>query len=124
MSKLDNLKEQYAKLGEEIKKLEVSTVRVIAIHIPSEFDVHVALRKMNWQEAMDYAESIGMRLPTKLELQIIISSTVWFNYSGRAWSASTTDYSTRHVWAAHLSDGMVGPLTKTGIASVICVAKK
>jgi len=123
MSKLDNLKEQYAKLGEEIKKLEVSTTEVLLAPLPSKFDVHVPPLQMTWQGAMDYAESIGMRLPTKIELQAIAMSTSEFDEFGFTWSSCRHHFGVSDAWSVHLYSRRTDHLVKTNYKSVLCIAE-
>ena len=92
------------------------------INLPEELEIHVADKKMTWQEAMDYAESIGMRLLTKFELQVIAESTDEFNHMGYTWSASTLSNLTSNAWTVYLYDGSTNYYTKTLSISVLCVA--
>ena len=120
MSKLDNLKAQYKRLGEEIESLEMQTSDVI---LPSmAISLKICAAPMTWQEAMDYAERNGMRLPTKFELQAIAESTDEFNHMGYTWSASTRSDSTSLAWYVYLNDGFTNYFNKTNSISVLCVA--
>ena len=92
------------------------------INLPEELEIHVADKKMTWQEAMDYAESIGMRLLTKFELQVIAESTDEFNHMGYTWSASTLSNNTSYAWNVYLYGGFTNTNNKTGSLSVLCVA--
>ena len=92
------------------------------INLPEEFKIHVADKEMTWQEAMDYAESIGMRLPTKFELQAIAESTNEFNHMGYTWSASTLSNLTSDAWFVNLYYGYTYYNFKTRSLSVLCVA--
>jgi len=122
-NKLDDLKLQYEKLGEEIKKLgKVSTVRLALVKVPSEFDVHVAPNYMTWQEAMDYAEIADMRLPTKLELQVIAGSGCTFGL-GYVWSASTLSDYPSNAWVVNLTTEGNHIHDKSYDRPFICVAK-
>ena len=92
------------------------------INLPEELEIHVADKKMTWQEAMDYAESIGMRLLTKFELQVIAESTDEFNHMGYTWSASTLSNFTSFAWNVNLTNGDTTNNDKTSSRSVLCVS--
>jgi len=101
-------------------KPDTTTVEVVSI--PSKFEIHAAGREMDWQEAMDYAKSIEMRLPTKLELQVIAASTDEFNDLGWTWSSSTLSYLTGDAWYVGLIYGYSTNSSKTLPRSVLCVS--
>jgi len=101
-------------------KPDTTTVEVVSI--PSKFEIHAADREMDWQEAMDYAKSIEMRLPTKLELQVIAASTDEFNDLGWTWSSSTRSDSTGYAWFVYLVNGFTTNDCKTDPGSVLCVS--
>lgn len=85
MKKLTKLKEAYEKLGQEIARLEAPTVVTVNLKaMPNYFKVHVADKAMKWEEAMNYATSIGMRLPTVIELLRIAESGL---FTGMAWTS-------------------------------------
>ena len=90
--------------------------------LPEEFEVHVADRAMTWQEAMDYAKSIGMRLPNKFELQVIAESTDEFNDLNWTWSSSTLSSRATGAWLVYLYDGTTNDYYKTTAESVLCVS--
>jgi hypothetical protein len=84
-------------------------------------EIHCTKKQMTWQQAMEYAASIGMRLPTKFELQAIAESTDRFNHLGCTWSASTLSYDTTGAWIVYLGSGGTDYGTKDSNGSVLCV---
>ena len=123
MTNLTKLEQKYTELGKEIAKLKTLSrvTSVSLLKIPQVLKIHVADKRMQWQEAMDYAESIGMRLPTKIELQIIAESTDEFNLLGHTWSASTVSDSPANAWYVYLNYGYTYYTNKTYSRSVLCV---
>lgn len=105
-----------------MKGYRMKTQKTKLIKLPDEFEIHVADREMTWQEAIDYAESIGMRLPTKFELQTIAESTDEFNDLGWTWSASTLSDVTTYAWYVYLLIGNTYIDNKTNSRSVLCVS--
>ena len=99
----------------------MKTIEINLVEIPKTFKIHVADKEMNWQEAMDYAESINMRLPTKLELQVIAASTDEFNHLGWCWSSSSLSYFTTNAWIVYLNVGTTYNFGKTFSVSVLCL---
>jgi len=75
--------------------------------LPATMEIQFADKKMNWQEAMDWAKEQGGRLPTKFELQALAESgeipedkkADWY------WSASSVSGSTGLAWYVDLYDG-------------------
>jgi hypothetical protein len=121
--KLQELKAKYEELGREIKRLEThDTVEVELVQLPKKLELFDTGKQMTWNAAMDYAESIGMRLPTKFELQAIAESTDRFNHLGCTWSASTRSYDTTLAWFVNLGIGNTSYNTKTSSISVLCVS--
>lgn len=117
--------EEYVKvLVEEMNRQgkKMKTQKIKLTKLPEEFEIHVAEKEMTWQEAMDYAESIGMRLPTKFELQAIAESTDKFNNLGWCWSSSTQSNGTTNAWSVFLTSGNTNNNNKTIGRSVLCVA--
>jgi hypothetical protein len=92
------------------------------IEVPKTLKIHVAENKMTWQDAMDYAESIGMRLPSLIELQTIAASTDDYDYLGWIWSASTRSSNTTDAWYVYLDNGDTYYNNKTFSLSVLCVS--
>jgi hypothetical protein len=101
---------------------EIIVCGVDLVSLPSNLQIHVANKQMTWQEAMDYAASIGMRLPTKFELQAIAASTEEFNDLDWTWSASTRSDLTTSAWSVNLGDGNTDNNDKTDSRSVLCVS--
>ena len=122
MNKLSELKKKYRELGEEIRKLELEVTEINLVDVPKSMKIHIADRKMNWQEAMNYAASIGMRLPTKFELQAIAESTDEFNHLGWTWSSSTPSSIMTNAWYVGLIYGYPFSYGKTDSISVLCVS--
>lgn len=117
------IKELEEKLN-QLKKVaskEILVCEVDLISLPSKLNIHVADKQMTWKEAMDYAESIGMRLPTKFELQAIAESTNEFNDIGYVWSSSSDSDWTDYAWYVSLSYGNTFNFDKTSNLRVLCV---
>jgi hypothetical protein len=102
-------------MTKEIKEIKLKEV-------PDTLKIHVAENKMSWQEAMDYAESVGMRIPSLIELQTIAASTDEFDYLGWVWSTSTRPYGTTLAWYVYLNGGDTLTINKTYSKSVLCVS--
>ena len=89
--------------------------------LPLKLNIHIAPEKLNWYEAMEYAKSIGMRLPTKFELQAIVESTDNFNGLDWCWSSSTKFGNPTYAWNVDQSDGFTYFTDKMFGRSVLCV---
>ena len=100
----------------------MNTTKIKLTKLPDEFEIHVAGKEMTWKQAMDYAESIGMRLPTKFELQAIAESTEEFNHLNYTWSASTISNYPTSAWNVNLYYGYTNYTIKTYSRSVLCVS--
>jgi len=100
----------------------MKTQKIKLIELPKEMEIHVAGKQMTWKDAMDYAESIGMRLPTKFELQAIAESTDEFDHLVWAWSASTLSHFPTYAWYVYLYDGYTTNYSKTLSRPVLCVS--
>ena len=92
------------------------------VHFP-EMDYQFADKEMTWQEAVDYAKSLGdgWRLPTKQELQAYapqLSKTV---NEGAFWSASSVSYDTYSAWFVDLAYGGTFFNNKYATYQVVCV---
>jgi hypothetical protein len=105
-----------------MKGSEMNKTKINMVKLPEEFEIHVADKEMTWQEAMDYAESIGMRLPTKFELQAIAESTDEFNDLCWCWSSSSPSNLTTYAWFVFLYFGTTSTTTKTTSGSVLCLS--
>jgi hypothetical protein len=101
--------------------MKIETKEIKLIKLPDTLKIHVAENKMSWQEAMDYAESIGMRLPSLIELQVIGESTEEFNKIGWVWSASTRFYSSMIAWYVYINGGLTTTTGKSNSGSVLGV---
>jgi hypothetical protein len=118
--KLDALQFAYDELGKEIEALKKVDYPWKAPKLNNLY-IRAVNKEMTWQEAMDYAESIGMRLPTKLELQAIAESTDKFNYLGCVWSSSSISDVPQGAWYVYLSYGYTFNVDKTDNYRVLCV---
>jgi hypothetical protein len=85
------------------------------------FEIHCTKKQMTWQQAMDYAASLGMRLATKFELQAISEVTDEFNDLDYTWSSSTPSNRTTIAWVVNLGSGSMYSYDKTNSTSVLCV---
>lgn len=109
-------------LQEIREKFKPHTKEQYLCALPLKLNIHVAPEKLNWYEAMEYAKSIGMRLPTKFELQAIVESTDNFNYLDWCWSSSALSSNTTLAWHVYLGYGDTYTNNKTNGNSVLCVA--
>ena len=100
----------------------MNKTKIKLVELPDEFEIYVTDKEMTWQEAMDYAESIDMRLPTKFELQAIAESTDEFNHLGWFWSSSSHSVTNTGAWAVYLNHGDMFSNIKSNSLSVICVS--
>ena len=101
----------------------MKTKEIKLVELPKTLKIHSQDKQMPWQDAMDYAASIGMRLPTKFELQAIAESTDEFNDLGWAWSSSTYSYDSTYAWYVYLDYGSTDiSYVKTYTRSVLCVS--
>ena len=100
--------------------LDLQEIELVCL--PKTFKIHVADKEMNWQEAVDYAESIGMRLPTKFELQVIAESTDEFSHLEWCWSSSSQSNTTTNAWNVNLDNGNTNYNLKTNSNSVLCLS--
>jgi len=99
----------------------MKTTEIKLTELPKTLKTYNPDKQMTWWEAMDYAESIGMRLPTKFELQAIAESTDEFEHLGWTWSASTPSNNPTLAWYVNLDIGNSFTTNKTGSYSVLCV---
>lgn len=99
----------------------MKTTKLKLIKLPEELEMHNPDKELPWEQAMVYAGSIGMRLPTKFELQVIAESTDEFNDLGCCWSASTRSNFPSIAWAVTLTNGNTFNFNKTNSNSVLCV---
>src|SRR5262249_9421757 len=86
-----------------------------------------APRAMKWKEAMDYAASIDMRLPTKAELKVLFNNRAAIgecNVTGsypEGWYWSASEGYEWLAWCQRFSDGFQDDRIKDGRSSVRCV---
>jgi len=99
----------------------MKTKEIKLVELPKTLKIHSQDKQMTWHEAMDYAASISMRLPTKFELQVIVESTDEFNDLGWTWSSSTNSNFTTNAWNVNLNYGNTSDGNKTNTSSVLCV---
>jgi hypothetical protein len=89
------------------------------------------IRKMTWQEAVDWAESLGEDwvLPTRWQLQVMyrayeLGHPELQDMKGKYfWSSSTFVYNTYFAWYVHFNYGLVGTDSKTDSNYVRCVRR-
>ncbi len=92
------------------------------VHFP-EMDYQFANKEMTWQEAVDYAKSLGpgWRLPTKEELQAYAPQLSRSGREGGFWSGSTVSYNTDGAWVVNLGGGGTYGFIKNLSSGVVCV---
>lgn len=91
MSVLDELRAKYAALGNEIAALELITTGPITLVFPTEtLTVTFGPNSMTWQQATAWAATNSVRLPTRLELQIIANNEL-LPWPNRGWYWSSTN---------------------------------
>lgn len=99
----------------------MTTKEIKLAELPKTLKIHNPDKQMTWQEAMDYAASIGMRLPTKFELQAIAESTDEFNDLGWVWSSSMLSFARTLVWVVSLDYSNTNFKDKAYSKSVLCI---
>ena len=79
--------------------------------------------RMNWNEALDYAKSLGegWRLPTKEELKHAYDNNLECFSSSNYWSSSTYAQLTNFAWNVNFKYGLVNFYNKTLNFYVRCV---
>lgn len=92
------------------------------VHFP-EMDYQFADKEMTWQEAADYAKSLGdgWRLPTKEELQAYAPQLSKAGKLGYFWSGSTVPDLTAGALIVYLAYGTTYSNSKSNSAGVVCV---
>ena len=83
----------------------------------------VSKHEMNWDEATEYCEKLGGRLPTKSELAELYAtgnapSKEWF------WSSTTYAGGTDYAWVVSFDNGVVRPDDKINDSYIRCVRRK
>ena len=92
--------------------------------LPETMEIEFADKRMNWQEATDWAKAQGGRLPTKFELQALAESgeipedkrNFWY------WSASSGSDWPGYAWYVNLTNGNTDIGAKTINIAAICVS--
>lgn len=88
-------------------------------------EFHFADRKMNWHEAMEYAKSIGARLPYRWELCKWIDEDGYKFPSRWVWSASSCSSATSYAWYVYLVFGYTNFNYKSTSSNyVVCVQRQ
>ena len=122
MKDLKQLKEQYEKLGNEIKKLEQQEITISLPYLPTELTVLFSDKSMNWEDAKLWCKEQGGRLPTKFELQYLAASGNIpedkrnFYY----WSSTESDY-VGNAWYVDLYNGYAFTDYKRATIPILCV---
>jgi hypothetical protein len=69
--------------------------------------------KMNWQDAKEWCEQEGGRLPTRSELVQAYDDEEKGFKDDDYWSATTYRYNTASAWSVYFNSGFVGTYNKT-----------
>ena len=88
-----------------------------------EWEQNPPSNRMTWDEAMKYAESLGVewRLPTKEELKHAYDNNLECFSSSNYWSSSTYAKLTNFAWNVNFKYGLVNFYNKTLNFYVRCV---
>lgn len=110
------------KLTPELVTENLQVNKLDEVHFP-EMDYHLADKDMTWQEAVDYAKSLGpgWRLPTKKELQAYAPQLSRSGKEGVFWSAFSVSASTPYAWSVSLAYGNAYNDNKFNTRQVVCV---
>ena len=93
-------------------------------------DLHDASKTMTWDEAKEYAQKEGKRLPSQRELMLMFAQQEKLNaaleeHEGKAWERgwywSSSEYTTHYAWSVGATGGSVDWLNKYGGGYVRCV---
>ena len=87
---------------------------------PSYEVIATSPKKMKWQEAMDWAESLGCRLENMDELQEA-HKTKDVDDDKSYWSSTSYDTSTTFAWYVYFNDGDVSNSHKSDTYYARCV---
>ena len=84
-------------------------------------DLHDASKTMTWDEAKEYAQKEGKRLPSQRELMLMFAQQEKLNaaleeHEGKAWERgwywSSSEYTNYGAWGVAANNGLVGWHTK------------
>ena len=91
--------------------------------LPDELEVIFADNPMTWQEAKDWCEEQGGRLPTKFELQALaeLGNVSEERRNDFYWSASVLSDNPAFAWGVYLHNGFTNFNFRTNSKSVLCV---
>lgn len=108
-----------------ITERKTETINLEPLPADLEILLDVADKRMSWDDAMEYAKSLGdgWRLPTKFELQAIAESLPETSKLKQliCWSASTQSCSTAYAWRVDLFLGATYYNGKPDSNAVLCV---
>lgn len=93
-------------------------------------DLHDASKTMTWDEAKEYAQKEGKRLPSQRELMLMFAQQEKLNaaleeHEGKAWERvwywSSSEYDCSLAWVVNANDGLVLGNLKGNYGYVRCV---
>jgi hypothetical protein len=83
--------------------------------------LHVSLEVMTWQESMDHAKDMSMRLLRSEELHVLARDGRLPIKEGFAWSSSSVSDGIYYAWFVYLNGGYTGTSDKTNTLRAVCV---
>ena len=119
MKDLRKLEEQYKRLGDEIEALKQS--QGLEIIVPElKLKIIFADETMTWQDAQDWCQKQGGRLPTILELKSLADSGQ-VPEDKRKFYYWTSEPVSQFAWVVYLNRGNTLYNAKVSFDSVLCV---
>lgn len=80
-------------------------------------------KKLNWQAAKDWAESIGGCLPSRQELALLFANCKPHLKPEWHWSSETHAEDASYAWYCYFDDGHQGTSHKSNEGSAVCVRR-
>ena len=80
-------------------------------------------KKLNWQNALDWAEEVGGALPTRQELSLLFANCnphlekVWY------WSCEEHEEDASCAWDCNFGTGRIGYSRKSSVGAVVAVRR-
>ena len=78
-------------------------------------------KKLTWQAAMDWAESIGGSLPSRQELSLIFANCKPHLEAAWHWSHETHEDNASYAWYCYFGDGYINYYLKSFEGSAVAV---
>jgi hypothetical protein len=82
---------------------------------------HISPKDMTWQESIDYAKDMSMRLLRSEELHVLARDGHLPIKENWAWSSSSVSNFTSDAWFVYLGNGGMESIDKTNTLRAVCV---